>query len=343
MPTATVPAIQDGAALRADGGLVLIRAVRPDDREALLQLDARASDRSIRNRFFSVNRVTADRYAESVAAEPVSARRDALIALIGEHPVALGTLEVLDRTSCELALMVVDAEQHVGIGTLLIESLVAAAQRRGLSTVIADVLADNTRMLGVLHDLGLPVRSHCADGVVHLQLDLSARDSYAAAVTERERQAELASLRPLRAPESIAVVGAGTRPGSVGRALLDNVLRLRLPGPRPRRQPAPRRGARRAVPAPLRGPARGARPGGDRGAGGPGARRRRRLRPARCAGGAAAEFRLRRDRRGRAGGAARAARRGALGTACGWSAPTAWVWSTPTRRYGSTPPSRRCR
>ncbi|MFI9583864.1 acetate--CoA ligase family protein [Streptomyces sp. NPDC052236] len=48
---------------------------------------------------------------------------------------------------------------------------------------------------------------------------------------ERGRTADTASLRPLLRPASIAVVGAGTKPGSVGRAVLRNIRRAGFSGP----------------------------------------------------------------------------------------------------------------
>jgi acyl-CoA synthetase (NDP forming) len=44
-----------------------------------------------------------------------------------------------------------------------------------------------------------------------------------ASVAEREGRAENASLRPVLAPESVVVVGASRRRGTVGRAILDNI------------------------------------------------------------------------------------------------------------------------
>jgi len=48
-------------------------------------------------------------------------------------------------------------------------------------------------------------------------------DSYLTAVAEREGRAELASLRHVLAPESVVVIGASRRPGTIGRSILDNI------------------------------------------------------------------------------------------------------------------------
>ena len=214
----------DQAAIRSDGGLVRIRTVVPTDRDALRRLDAKASQKSIRNRFFTISRETADRYTDAVAASPNSSQRVALLALVDEHVVGLATLETIEPQVGELALLVADGVQHEGIGTLLLEQLIVAARRRELVRVVADVLTDNVAMHGVLARLGLGLRREIEGGVTHVEIDLGTTDGYAAAVTGRERVAERASLRHLRSPQSIAVVGAGTREHSVGRAVLENLI-----------------------------------------------------------------------------------------------------------------------
>ena len=67
-----------------------------------------------------------------------------------------------------------------------------------------------------------------AEGVIDLTFPLPGpdgqdRDSYPDAVAERERRADVASLRHVFAPESVAVIGASRRRGTVGRAILDNI------------------------------------------------------------------------------------------------------------------------
>jgi acyl-CoA synthetase (NDP forming)/nucleotide-binding universal stress UspA family protein/RimJ/RimL family protein N-acetyltransferase len=215
-----------GTALRSDGRLVQLRPADADDADALRALDEQASDRSIHFRFFSLSRSVAERYTAEIVAAPQTVTRDSVVAVIDDDIVGLGTLEVTGPNTGELAVLIADSVQHEGIGTLLVEQLVLAGRRRGLRTLIADVLADNTPMIRVLRDLGLPSRRTLENGVVRLELDVEIGTDapFALAVTERERLAETASLAPLLAPRSVAVIGVGSRENSVGRALLRNVL-----------------------------------------------------------------------------------------------------------------------
>ena len=56
-------------------------------------------------------------------------------------------------------------------------------------------------------------------------------DTYRDAVAERERSADVASLRHVLTPASVAVIGADRGPGSVGRAILDNIITGGFSGP----------------------------------------------------------------------------------------------------------------
>lgn len=84
-------------------------------------------------------------------------------------------------------------------------------------------------MLQVFADAGLPVRRRLADGVVELVIGIPAGDGdpdlarYLDAVSRREGFADVASLRHLLAPRSIAVIGASRRENSVGTRILRNI------------------------------------------------------------------------------------------------------------------------
>src|SRR6185437_2359574 len=82
----------------------------------------------------------------------------------------------------------------------------------------------------VFSDVGLPATSHREDGVVMITIPLPPDDTgmeldaYLDKVARRERSANVASLRHVFVPESVVVIGAGRRPGGVGRSVIDNIL-----------------------------------------------------------------------------------------------------------------------
>ncbi|HEX4726402.1 MAG TPA: GNAT family N-acetyltransferase, partial [Jatrophihabitans sp.] len=212
----------DRHALLIDGRVVRIRGVLPTDREALLALNARTSDRSIYLRFFTASRPAADHYIDRLV-RPAAADHAALLVELDGQLIGVAAFERLDQDRAEIALMVGDDFQHEGVGTLLLEELAAVARQHRIVRFTADVLSDNGTMIRALRSLGYPECSQSAAGVTTVELDLQPSESVLAAIDVREWVAGSASLRPLLTPTSVVVVGAGAKERSVGRALLRNL------------------------------------------------------------------------------------------------------------------------
>lgn len=139
--------------------------------------------------------------------------------------------------SAEIALAVADGMHGRGVGTLLLEHLVSVARGRGLRAFTAQTLPENTAMLRVFADKGLPVRRALAGDVYDISVLLpageggTALDTCRDAVAERERAAGVASLRHALAPASVAVIGASPDPWSAGRTILRNNITAGFAGP----------------------------------------------------------------------------------------------------------------
>jgi len=131
-----------------------------------------------------------------------------------------------DGAAAEIALAVADGMHRRGIATLLLEHLVSVARARGVKTFVGEVLPDNYAVLRVLSDAGLAVRRRSGSGVIDLFIPLPQNaalgeaSAYLDAVADRDLRADVASLEPLLAPRSAAVIGAGRRAGSIGRIIL---------------------------------------------------------------------------------------------------------------------------
>ena len=184
--------------------------------------------------------------------------------------------------SAEVALAVADDMHHRGVGTLLLEHLISLAHSRGCHAFTAETLSENAPMLRVFADAGLQAHRTLANGVYDVTFPLPAGEadaafgSYRDAVAERERSADVASLRHALAPASVAVIGAD-RPGSVGRAILHDIVTGGFSGPVYAVNPAVTElDGVPCVPSAAALPGR--RPGGHRHTGGGRARYRRRMR-----------------------------------------------------------------
>jgi acyl-CoA synthetase (NDP forming)/GNAT superfamily N-acetyltransferase len=214
-------------ALLADGTTVEIRPAVPADFDAVKAMhEAMSSDNSYL-RFFNMSRLSAEREAGRICRNPAPGSA-ALLAVANGEVVGVASYVPLreDPITAEVAFAVADHMHHRGIATLLLEHLVSLARSRQITTFTAETLTENQAMLGVFTEAGLPVRRRYREGVIDLTFPLPGpgdSDSYSDAVAERERRADVASLRHVFAPESVAVIGASRRRGTVGRAILDNI------------------------------------------------------------------------------------------------------------------------
>src|ERR1039457_4357946 len=215
-------------ALLADGATIEIRQAARPDSDRVLAFHQDMSPDNLYLRFFSLSKRAAEHEAQRVC-RPVGADHAALLALLGDEVVGVASYEPTARPgSAEVAFAVADQMHGRGVATLLLEHLVSFATARGVACFTADTLSENTAMLRVFADVGLSVQRRMADGVVELTMlvprgaALGEASPYLDAVAGREQRADVASLVPLLAPRSVAVIGAG-RPGSIGRAILLNI------------------------------------------------------------------------------------------------------------------------
>jgi acetyl coenzyme A synthetase (ADP forming)-like protein len=124
----------------------------------------------------------------------------------------------------EFAVAVADDQQGRGIGTLLLERIASAARAAGFAELEADVFANNSQMLEVFADSGFQLKETTAQGVCHVAFPIAETVRFVAASFERERIAARESVRPFFEPRSVAIVGASRREGTIGRALLSNLV-----------------------------------------------------------------------------------------------------------------------
>ena len=224
--------------LLADGTTIGIRPARPDDLDAVREMHEKMSPENLYLRFFSLSPRAAEWEARRLCREPAP-NHAALLALLDGELIGCGSYECDDSPSrsAEVALAVADDMHRRGVGTLLLEHLVSLARRRGLHAFTAETLSENAPMLRVFAEAGLQAHRTLADGVYSLTFPLptgeadAALGSYRDVVAERERSADVASLRHILAPASVAVIGASRRPGSVGRVILRNIVSGGFPGP----------------------------------------------------------------------------------------------------------------
>jgi acyl-CoA synthetase (NDP forming)/RimJ/RimL family protein N-acetyltransferase len=217
-------------ALLMDGSTVEIRHAGPQDAEAVRAMHAALSPENAYLRFFSLSPLNAEREARRVCRDP-GPDHAALLAWLGGELAGVASYEpTAEPGVAEIAFAVPDHLHGRGIATLLLEHLVSIARQRGLRAFTGETLTENTAMLDVFAHAGLPVQRKMADGDVQLTFPLPCDeadqrlDHYLDSVAARESRADVASLRHLLRPDSIAVIGASRRRGSPGREILHNIV-----------------------------------------------------------------------------------------------------------------------
>jgi len=162
--------------LLRNGSRIIIRALRPEDRNNLLAAVGRVGNQSLRRRFFAPRR----HFTEAEISFFVNvdfSRHVALIALQemeGKSVIVGGARYVTENSrQAEVALMVVDEYQGQGIGGLLLRHLIVIARASGLQQLFAMVLPENTSMLKVFQKCGVPATVKQESGVMHVTLQFN--------------------------------------------------------------------------------------------------------------------------------------------------------------------------
>ena len=224
-------------ALLTDGSTVEVGPTRAQDFEAVRAMHAAMSEDNIYLRFFSMSPGAAEWEARRLCREPDSDHA-ALLAWQDGRLVGVAAYELAGKPGvAEVAFAVPDDMHGRGIAGLLLEHLVWLARQRELRAFTAETLAENSAMLRVFADVGLPAKRRIAGETVELTFPLPVgqdehrQGSYLETVASRESRADVASLRPLLRPRSVAVVGPSRRRGTVGRAILANIVAGSFTGP----------------------------------------------------------------------------------------------------------------
>lgn len=216
-----------------DGSTVRVRPALLEDLDPLEALFSRLSPDSVRMRFHGVaspSRAMLQRFVDVDYKESLS-----LIAETGlgerARSIALATYFRTDEARAEMALVVDDAFQGLGLGSILIEHLGEAAAEAGISTFEAEVLASNSGMLDVLRNLDLPLQRSLSAGEVHAEFPTSPTAEAIESFEHREAIAASAGVARLVRPRSVAVIGASRRRGTISGAVFHNLTDGGFEGP----------------------------------------------------------------------------------------------------------------
>jgi len=163
-----------------DGTPVHIRAIRPDDKQRLLDGFHQLTRESIYYRFFTHKHELTEKELQFFTEVDFN-YHVAIVADVpntdGENDIGIGRyVEFKDKGGskrvAEVAFAVAEEYQHLGVGSLLFKQLVLIAKNQGLSRLVAEVLLDNQGMLKILKRSGFKLEITKKKGVAHIEFDI---------------------------------------------------------------------------------------------------------------------------------------------------------------------------
>ncbi len=161
-----------------DGRAFLLRPVRPEDEPMVVEMVDRMDRDDVRMRFFA----PLQRLSHDMAARLTQLDYDRQMALMALGDGGRGTSDCWgvvriaadpDRETAEFAIAVRSDMKNNGLGSLLMERIIAYARASGLKTLTGFVLSENEAMLSLGRRLGfVPVRVADDPTVVQMMLQL---------------------------------------------------------------------------------------------------------------------------------------------------------------------------
>jgi acetyl coenzyme A synthetase (ADP forming)-like protein len=223
------PAYLESDVVLRDGSTVHVRPARPADRALIEDYLLGLSAETRRLRFWS-QAIDVGTLATKVVDVDYEDHLTLLV-LHGDEMVGGGQYLRADERRAEVSLSVTDTWQGRGIGSILVGHLAQAASTKGISIFVAEVLAENHRMVNVFRGTGFPVSIRALPGSIEVEFPISLTREAIAHFEQRETEASVNAMRTFLTPDSIAVIGASRDPSTIGGQLFHNLLMTGFGGP----------------------------------------------------------------------------------------------------------------
>ena len=157
------------------GGVeVRFRAIKPSDEEEMRRLFYRFSDEAVYYRYFSpIKAMPHAKMQEYVNVD--FSQTLSIVGLVGGtgegHIIAEARfVRERNRPYAEVAFIVDEEYQGMGMATYLFKRLIQLARKQGLKGFTADVLSTNKGMIKVFEKSGLPIKANMEYGIYSLTI-----------------------------------------------------------------------------------------------------------------------------------------------------------------------------
>lgn len=163
-----------------NGLAIRIRALRPDDGERIVEAFNKLEPETIYTRFFRYKKEVSEADLRLIRELDFETRVVLVATLIEngrEIVIASSSYSVYKDTTAELAFVVEEDYQGLGIARRLLRHLGKIAREQGITTFTAEVLFQNVAMLKVFKSSDWPMTSTTEDGSVLISLALDGSPS----------------------------------------------------------------------------------------------------------------------------------------------------------------------
>jgi len=145
-----------------DGRTVLLRPIRPEDEPLWLEMFQNFSEESVRYRFFHIIKDT----PHEMRARYCNIDYDKEIGIVAEleeegRRKILGVVRLIieaDGKNGEIAFIVADPWQGLGLGSKMVDHMIEICKDRGLETIYALTLPNNYRAIRLLKKRGFTIQ-----------------------------------------------------------------------------------------------------------------------------------------------------------------------------------------
>lgn len=158
-------------------GRLSVRPIRSADGQKLVDFHSYLSFDSIYRRYFSMHpELSSEEVQHFTNVDYLN--RLAFVVLDGAEIVAVARYDRLPGTeTAEVAFVVRDSYQHMGLGHRLLAALAGAAWQRGIKEFTAETLFANRDMIAVFRHSGFPVTTERIGGDIIVRFPIEPRPS----------------------------------------------------------------------------------------------------------------------------------------------------------------------
>jgi acetyltransferase len=195
-----------------DGRTVLLRPIKPEDEPLWLEMFQNFSPESVRFRFFQIIKDT----PHETRIRYTNIDYDREIAIVPEltedgRRKILGVVRVSiepDKKSGEIAFIVADKWQNLGLGYKLVDYALEICKDMKLETIYAIILQDNFHAINLMEKMGFTIK-YSGDGTTMATLDLREEGNVRCAEPEVSKESQVRTEQPQteqKEPEKAGIV-----------------------------------------------------------------------------------------------------------------------------------------